>query len=77
MSTPQEILAAIESLAPDEQRFVAQQIREIVPLVDDWTPDIAELALLDQRLAEINSGTVETIPGSDVRKMLRERIKGL
>jgi hypothetical protein len=75
MSTPQEILAAIDSLAPDEQRFIAQQILEIYPLPDDWAPDEAELAILDQRIADLDSGKVEPIPGSEVRRILRERIQ--
>jgi putative addiction module component (TIGR02574 family) len=74
MSTPQEILAAIESLAPDQQLFVAQQIREIYPLADEWIPDDAELALLDRRMDDIESGKVEPIPGSEVRRNLRERL---
>ncbi len=75
MSTPQEILAAIESLAPDQQRFIAQQVSEIYLEADDWTPDEHELVELDQRMADMESGKVESIPGSEVRRMLRERLK--
>jgi putative addiction module component (TIGR02574 family) len=74
MSTPQEILAAIESLAPDEQRYVAQQIRDAYPLADEWIPDEAELALLDQRMEDIDSGKVEPLPASEVRRILRDRL---
>jgi hypothetical protein len=75
MSTPQEILAAIESLAPEEQRFIAQQVSEIYLESDDCMPDERELAELDQRMAELESGKVEWIPGSEVRRQLHERLK--
>jgi putative addiction module component (TIGR02574 family) len=74
MSTPQEILAAIELLAPDEQRLVAQQIREAFPLADEWTPDEAELAELDRRMDELESGKVESIPGPEVMRLLHDRM---
>lgn len=75
MSTPQEILAAIELLPPEDQRFVVQQVRDTYLLEEEWAPSETELAELDRRMEEIESGKVQAIPGSEVKRILRERMK--
>ncbi|MCW9708830.1 addiction module protein [Fodinibius salsisoli] len=43
---------------------------------DDWKPTIKQawIAEAEQRLAEVENGEVETIPGKEVVRSIRERL---
>jgi putative addiction module component (TIGR02574 family) len=70
MSSPDEIFHAVQLLAPSEQWQLVSRLWDALP-PEAWVPDEAELALLDQRMAEFESGEVQAIPGEEVRRQLR------
>ena len=75
MHTSDEIFNAVQLLSPSEQwglvsRLCAALPQEAIPFVDDET-----LAEWDRRVAEIESGAAQAIPGEQVREYLRSKIK--
>ena len=73
MSRVEELVEQVRSLSPDEQE--AFRI-----LLDAGTTDDFELspewkAEIQQRIEDIDSGRVKTIPWEEVRDRLRERIR--
>jgi putative addiction module component (TIGR02574 family) len=75
MHTSDEIFNAVQSLSPSEQwglfsRLWAALPHEATPFVDDDT-----LAEWDRRIAEMESGAAQAIPGEQVREYLRSKIK--
>lgn len=74
MSKLEEIYQAAKALSDDDRWLLTQWLMatfppgswDLGPISDE---DVAEL---DRRMAELESGAVEAIPGSEVRKRLRE-----
>lgn len=75
MSTTDEILAAVDALPLDEKLIIASRIWASLPLEDQSLPDDADLAILDQRMAEIDAGTATTVSIDEVRRRMHERLK--
>lgn len=78
MSSPvtyEDVLRMAQSLSESERiRLVEELLRSLnptdaAPLDDVW------LAEIDRRSAEIDSGAVQTIPWTEVRRRARERAK--
>jgi putative addiction module component (TIGR02574 family) len=74
MST-EELLAAAEALPPaDKWQLVTKLWASLPP--EAWPPPSDEdLAICRERMAEIDAGIVETIPGEEVKKWLRDRLQ--
>ena len=70
-----ELLAAAEALPPaDKWQLVTKLWARLPP--EAWPPPSDEdLAVIKQRMAELDAGLVVPIPGEVVRKWLRERIQ--
>jgi putative addiction module component (TIGR02574 family) len=65
-----EIFEAAQLLEPLERWELVNRLWQSLP-VESLQPDKEELALLDRRLAEIESGEAETVPIDEVRAYLR------
>jgi putative addiction module component (TIGR02574 family) len=75
MSTPDDIFDAVQALSLTERWRLVNRLWEALPDEASELCDPAEIALLDERMAEIESGKVDTVPGEVVKKWLRERIQ--
>lgn len=74
MSTTDEILAAFKALSPNEKWALLGSFWEVIP-PEDWPlPSGAEVALLDARFAELDSGAVQSISREGAQKQLREQL---
>jgi putative addiction module component (TIGR02574 family) len=70
MSTPDEIFDAANLLSPTDKWLLVTRLWATLP-PEAWDePDESEIALFDQRMAEIESGEVETIPWDEVCKQM-------
>lgn len=75
MSTVDDIFNAAQSLAPAEQWALVHRLCEAMP-GEAWKIfDEAEIAELDRRMEEIESGKIETIPWSEARRQMYARLK--
>ena len=75
--SPEELFAAAELLPPaDKWQLVTKLWASLSP--EAWPPPSDEdLAVFDQRMAEIDAGLVDTIPGEEVKRWLRDRMRSL
>jgi putative addiction module component (TIGR02574 family) len=74
MSTTDEILAAFNALPPSDKWSLLNRVWDQFP-PEAWpTPDATEIALLDARFAELDSGAVESIPIAEARRQMREHL---
>ena len=77
MARSEEIFHEAMTLSPDVRAELAERL--IGSLAEDVSPEItkAQLAEVQRRIAEVESGEVELIPGDDVlaraRKLLADR----
>jgi putative addiction module component (TIGR02574 family) len=73
MST-EEVFAAAESLAPTDKWVLMTKLWDSLP-PEAWpAPRVEDIAEADRRLANLDAGGVQTIPGDQVRQWLRDRI---
>jgi putative addiction module component (TIGR02574 family) len=74
MSSADEIFNAAQLLSPHDQwQLVARLWQSLPPEAIEI--DERESELLDRRMAELESGKVEAIPGEEVRRYLRSWIQ--
>lgn len=74
MSNSDEIFDAVQTLDPSERWQLVSRLWAALP-PEAWDgPSDEELAEWDRRIAEIESGQVEAIPGEQVREYLRSWI---
>jgi hypothetical protein len=74
MSTTDEIFAALNSLPPRDKWTLLARVWEQFP-PETWPlPDEGEVALLDSRFAEIDSGAVPTIPWVEAQRQMHEHL---
>ncbi len=73
----EELFAAAESLPPSDKWQLVTKLWASLP-PEAWpAPSDEDLAIFDQRMAEVDAGLVATIPGEQVKKWLRDRISSL
>jgi putative addiction module component (TIGR02574 family) len=70
----EDIIAAAGSLPPAEQWQLVTKLWANLP-PEAWPPPSDEdLAMIDQRFAEIDAGLVETVSLEEVRKWMHQRV---
>jgi putative addiction module component (TIGR02574 family) len=75
MSTVDDIFNAAQSLGLAERWNLVNRLWDSLP-TEAWELfDEAEIALLDQRMADVDSGKVETIPWSEARRQMHSWLK--
>lgn len=72
MATSEEIFSEAMTLSPEVRAELAERL--IGSLVEDVSPEIAsaQLAEVQRRIAEVESGEVELIPGDEVLARARQ-----
>ena len=70
--TREQILAEVKSLDPREREELIEDLRRIVH-DDELTPE--QLAEIHRRVAEMDRGEAVMIPGEQVMRELRERLR--
>jgi putative addiction module component (TIGR02574 family) len=75
MSTVDDIFNAAQSLDPADRWALVHRICDSLPDEAWGIFDEAEISLLDQRLADVESGKVETIPWPEARRQIYARLK--
>lgn len=74
MSTTDEIFAAVNSLPPGDKWMLLTRVWDQFP-PESWpAPGAEEVAILDSRFAEIDSGAVKSIPGDEARRQMFEHL---
>lgn len=74
MSTTDEIFAAFNALPPSDKWSLLNRVWDQFP-PEAWpAPNADEIALLDARFAEIDSGAVEPVSKAEVQRQMRERL---
>ena len=72
-----EIFDAVQRLSPHDQWDLVSRLWEALP-PDAWPPPSAEdIAEWDRRMADLESGREQAIPGDQVRQWLRDRVNRL
>lgn len=70
-----ELFTAANLLPPEEKWALLTRLWDTFP-PEQWpAPSAEELAIAKERMAEIDAGLVETIPGEEVKKWLHEKIR--
>lgn len=71
MATPEEIFHDAVALAPDVRAELTERL--IASLAEDVSPEVtsAQLAEVRRRIAQVESGEVELIPGDEVLARVR------
>jgi putative addiction module component (TIGR02574 family) len=74
MTTAERLLQEAMQLSSDERELLAIEL--FASLEKEPGYDEAWEAEIERRIKEIDDGTVELIPWSEVRKLMAERVRG-
>ncbi len=74
--TTDELLRQAQSLDPSERLKLIHGLWDTLPTSQWPQPDEAELAEVQRRSAEIDSGAVQAVPWENVQERMRQRLNG-